>query len=195
MRVSWLYRILRPLIWILMRIVFRPKYIGLENIPATGRVVLAGNHTSFFDCVLIISTTNRTVHFLAKDSLMKGFKKILFGNMGIIPVNRAIHDKNALPAAIDALNNDEVIGIFPEGTINRTDDIIMPFKMGAVKISSATKADIVPFTITGGYKVFGKQRPTIEFMKPIRAKHKDLDKDNQILMDIISKKLEEKRNQ
>lgn len=195
MRVSWLYRILRPLIWILMRIVFRPKYIGLENIPATGRVVLAGNHTSFFDCVLIISTTNRTVHFLAKDSLMKGFKKILFGNMGIIPVNRAIHDKNALQAAIDALNNDEVIGIFPEGTINRTDDIIMPFKMGAVKMSSATKADIVPFTITGGYKVFGKQRPTIEFMKPIRAKNKDLDKDNQILMDIISKKLEEKRNQ
>jgi 1-acyl-sn-glycerol-3-phosphate acyltransferase len=178
-----------------MRIVFRPKYIGLENIPATGRVVLAGNHTSFFDCVLIISTTNRTVHFLAKDSLMKGFKKILFGNMGIIPVNRAIHDKNALQAAIDALNNDEVIGIFPEGTINRRDDIIMPFKMGAVKMSSATKADIVPFTITGDYKVFGKQRPTIEFMKPIRAKHKDLDKDNQILMDIISKKLEEKRNQ
>ena len=75
MRVSWLYRILRPLIWLLMRIVFRPKYIGLENIPASGRVVLAGNHTSFFDCVLIISTTNRTVHFLAKDSLMKALKK------------------------------------------------------------------------------------------------------------------------
>lgn len=195
MRVSWLYRILRPLVWLLMRIVFRPKYIGLENIPSKGRVVLAGNHTSFFDCVLIISCTNRTVHFLAKDSLMKGFKKYFFGNMGIIPVNRAIHDKEALQSAIDALNNDEVIGIFPEGTINRTDDIIMPFKMGAVKMSSATKANIVPFTITGGYKVFGKQRATIEFMKPIQAKHKDLNKDNEVLMDIISKKLEEKRNQ
>lgn len=195
MQTSWLYRILRPLIWILMKIVFRPKYIGLENIPKEGRVVLAGNHTSFFDCVLIISTTKRTVHFLAKDSLMKGFKKVLFGNMGIIPVNRAIHDKNALQAAIDALNNEEVIGIFPEGTINRTEDIIMPFKMGAVKMSSATKANIVPFTITGGYKVFGKQRPTIEFYKPIKATHKDLNKDNEKLMNIISKELEEKRNQ
>lgn len=195
MRVSWLYRILRPLIWILMRIVFRPKYIGLENIPKSGRVILAGNHTSFYDCVLIISTTNRTVHFLAKDSLMKGFKKILFGNMGIIPVNRAIHDKDALNAAIDALNKDEVIGIFPEGTINRTKDIIMPFKMGAVKMSSATDANIVPFTITGGYKVFGPQRPTIEFYKPIKATHKDLNKDNEKLMDIISKNLEEKRKQ
>ena len=195
MRVSWLYRILRPLIWILMRIVFRPKYIGLENIPKSGRVILAGNHTSFYDCVLIISTTNRTVHFLAKDSLMKGFKKILFGNMGIIPVNRAIHDKDALNAAIDALNKDEVIGIFPEGTINRTKDIIMPFKMGAVKMSSATDANIVPFTITGGYKVFGPQRPTIEFYKPIKATHKDLNKDNEKLMNIISKELKEKRNQ
>ena len=195
MRVSWLYRILRPLIWILMRIVFRPKYIGLENIPKSGRVILAGNHTSFYDCVLIISTTNRTIHFLAKDSLMKGFKKILFGNMGIIPVNRAIHDKNALNDAIDALNKDEVIGIFPEGTINRTKDIIMPFKMGAVKMSSATDANIVPFTITGGYKVFGPQRPTIEFYKPIKATHKDLNKDNEKLMDIISKNLEEKRKQ
>ena len=195
MRVSWLYRILRPLIWILMRIVFRPKYIGLENIPKSGRVILAGNHTSFYDCVLIISTTNRTVHFLAKDSLMKGFKKILFGNMGIIPVNRAIHDKDALNAAIDALNKDEVIGIFPEGTINRTKDIIMPFKMGAVKMSNATDSNIVPFTITGGYKVFGRQRPTIEFYKPIKAKNKDLNKDNEKLMNIISKELKEKRNQ
>lgn len=195
MQTSWLYRILRPIIWILMKIVFRPKYIGLENIPKEGRVVLAGNHTSFFDCVLIISTTKRTVHFLAKDSLMKGFKKVLFGNMGIIPVNRAIHDKNALQAAIDALNNDEVIGIFPEGTINRTEDIIMPFKMGAVKMSNATDSNIVPFTITGGYKVFGKQRPTIEFYKPIKAKNKDLNKDNEKLMNIISKELKEKRNQ
>ena len=195
MRVSWLYRILRPLIWILMRIVFRPKYIGLENIPKSGRVILAGNHTSFFDCVLIISTTKRTVHFLAKDSLMKGFKKVLFGNMGIIPVNRAIHDKDALNAAIDALNKEEVIGIFPEGTINRTKDIIMPFKMGAVKMSSATDANIVPFTITGGYKVFGPQRPTIEFYEPIKATHKDLNKDNEKLMNIVSKNLEEKRKQ
>lgn len=195
MQTSWLYRILRPIIWVLMKIVFRPKYIGLENIPKEGRVVLAGNHTSFFDCVLIISTTKRTVHFLAKDSLMKGFKKVLFGNMGIIPVNRAIHDKNALQAAIDALNNDEVIGIFPEGTINRTNDIIMPFKMGAVKMSSETDSNIVPFTITGGYKVFGRQRPTIEFYKPIKAKNKDLNKDNEKLMNIISKELKEKRNQ
>lgn len=194
MKVSWLYRLLRPLVWFLMRLVFRPKYIGLKNIPKKGRIILAGNHTNFLDCVLIISCTNRTVHFLAKDSLMKGFKKIFFGNMGIIPVNRSIHDKGALSAAIQALNKEEVIGIFPEGTINRTNDIIMPFKMGAVKMSYETSAKIIPFTITGKYKMFSKNRPVIEFMKPITATHKDLNKDNKVLMDIISKNLKEKRN-
>lgn len=145
MRKSWLYKILRPLIWILMRIVFRPKYIGLENLPKNGKVVVAGNHTSFLDCVLIISSTNRTVHFLAKDSLMKGkLKKWFFGNMGIIPVNRTIHDKGALHAAIEGLKAGEMIGIFPEGTINKTDDIIMPFKIGAVKMAYEADCEIVP---------------------------------------------------
>ena len=49
--------------------------------------------------------------------------------MGIIPVNRKIHDKNALNSAIDILNENKVIGIFPEGTINKTKDIfLLPFK-------------------------------------------------------------------
>lgn len=194
MRTSWVYRILRPIIWVLMRIVFRPKYLGLENLPKKGKVVIAGNHTSFLDCVFIISTTNRTVHFLAKDSLMKGkLKAWFFGNMGIIPVNRAIHDKGALSAAIDGLNAGELIAVFPEGTINRTEDVIMPFKIGAVKMAYEADCEVVPFTITGTYKIFGKQRPTIEFYKPIKPKHKDLEIDNKKLMNVISEALIEKR--
>ena len=86
-------------------------------------------------------------------------------------------------------------GAFQSIITSLVEDIIMPFKMGAVKMSSATDANIVPFTITGGYKVFGPQRPTIEFYNPIKATHKDLNKDNEKLMDIISKNLEEKRKQ
>lgn len=193
MKTSWLYRLLRPVFTFLMKLLFKPKYIGLENIPKTGRVVLAGNHTGYLDCGFLISSTKRTVHFLAKKQLLEGPKKIFFGNMGIIPVDRSIHDSNALKAAIDALNNDEVIGIFPEGTINRTKDIIMPFKTGAVRMAKETDSYIVPFVITGKYKLFNKERPTIEFYKPIEAKNKDYNKDNQKLMDIVSKNLAEKR--
>ena len=184
-----LYRILRPVINILIKIVFRPTYIGKEYIPKKGKIVLAGNHTNNLDCLLLISATKRTIHFLAKDELTKGIKKILFNNMGIIPVNRRIHDKNALAKAIDTLNKDKVIGIFPEGTINKTKDIIMPFKIGAVKMANDTNTPIVPFIITGKYKIFNNNLK-IEFLNPIKYKKvEDLTTYNEELMNIIRKKL------
>ena len=187
---SKLYRILMPILVFLFKLFYRPKYIGVDNIPKDGRVVLVGNHTNILDCILVAGSTKRVVHYLAKDELTKGFKKIIFNNMGIIPVNRRIHDKGALKSAIDILNNDEVIGIFPEGTINRTDDIIMPFKIGAVKMGYETNSLLVPFTITGKYKIFGGIE--IEFYKSYKIDSADLDKENNKLVDIISSKLERK---
>ena len=185
-----LYRIVSPIIKILFNFIFKPTYIGLENIPKEGKCILVGNHTSNLDCLLLISSTKRAIHFLAKDSLIKGFKKIIFQNMGIIPVNRKIHDKNALNSAIDILNENKVIGIFPEGTINKTDDIIMPFKIGAVKMASTTNSTLVPFTIKNKYKVF-KKSVILEFYKPykINTQNKDLTDENKHLMNIISNEL------
>ena len=185
-----LYRTVRPIIKILFNFIFKPTYIGLENIPKEGKCILVGNHTSNLDCLLLISSTKRTIHFLAKDSLIKGFKKIVFQNMGIIPVNRKIHDKNALNSAIDILNENKVIGIFPEGTINKTDDIIMPFKIGAVKMASTTNSTLVPFTIKNKYKVF-KKSVILEFYKPykINTQKRDLTDENKHLMNIISNEL------
>ena len=183
-----LYRITRPIIKILINVIFRPKYIGLENIPKSGSVVLAGNHTKFLDPLLIMSCTNRTVHFLAKDSLNKGFKKIIFKNMGIIPVNRRIHDKDALRKAKDFLNDGALVGIFPEGTVNKSSDVILPFKIGAVKMAHDTDSLIVPFTIKGKFRLFNNLR--IEFFKPYKISSDDLNKKKKKLMDIISKSLE-----
>lgn len=193
MKEPLLYRLVRPIIKIFVKTVFKPTYIGLENIPKEGRVVLAGNHTNNFDCILLISSTKRVIHYLAKDSLTKGLFGPIFKCMGIIPVNRAIHDKNALKNAIITLKEDKVIGIFPEGTINRTKDIVMPFKIGAVKMSKETNSSIVPFVITGKYKLF-KKSVTIEFLKPIQIKSDNLTEENNKLMNIISTKLAEKRN-
>ena len=112
--------------------------------------------------------------------------------MGCVPVNRKIHDKNALVSAIDYLNKDLCVGIFPEGTVNRTTDkVILPFKIGAVKMASETNSKIVPFVITGKYRIIGK-RVTLEFLKPISVS-KDLDKSNDKLMNIIETKIKENR--
>ena len=192
MKEPLLYRIVRPIVTFLVHIVFRPTYIGLENIPKSGRIVLAGTHTNDFDSPLLMSCTKRVIHFLAKESLTKGILGPAFKALGLIPVNRSIHDKDALKSAINTLEEDKVIGIFPEGPINRTDDLIMPFKIGAVKMSKETNTKIVPFVITGKYKVF-KKSVTIEFLKPIEIKSDNLTEENERLMNLIRKKLEEKR--
>ena len=182
------YKIVRPVISLLFKILYRPIIIGKENIPNKGRIVIAGNHTNNFDCVLLICSTNRCIHFLAKDELYRGIKKILFKHMGIIPVNRRTKDNFALAKAKSFLNKEMAIGIFPEGTFNRSNNVILPFKIGAVKMAHDTNSKIVPFTITGKYKLF-KKSVKITFYKPITIKGDNLDEANEDLMKFISKKL------
>lgn len=147
---------------------FRPTYIGLDNLPKDGSFVLAGNHTSKLDPFLLMSSTNRCIHFLAKIELFTGYKKYFFNGLGVIPVDRKRKNPEAMDASNKYLLDNKVIGIFPEGTINRTDDIIMPFKYGAVKMAKATDAWIVPFAITNKYK-FLKKSITISFGKPYKV--------------------------
>ena len=186
-----LYRITRPLIKVFMKIFFRPTYIGTELIPTDVNFILAGNHTSYLDPLLLMSSTNKTIHFLAKDSLVKGIKGLLFRSMGIIPVNRKIHDKNALKTAEEELLNEKVIGIFPEGTINRTEEVTIPFKIGAVKMAQDTDTLLVPFTITGKYKLFRKS-VVIEFYSPYKVKE-DLTLENDRLRNFIGNELKRKK--
>ena len=188
-----LYRIVRPILTFFFRLLFRPTYVGRENIPAEGRVVLAGNHTSFLDCLLLISSTKRTIHFLAKDSLAKGWKKPIFLAMGIIPVNRKIHDHGALVKGEEELKEGKVIGIFPEGTINRLKkDVILPFKIGAVKMSYDAKSPLVVFVIEHKYK-FLRRSVKITFFKPYLPSS-DLTEENEMLMNQVKEKLK-KENQ
>lgn len=182
---TFFYSLVKPLLKFLIWFVYHPTVVGKENIPKEGPVVLAGNHTRWSDpptlCAIV---PKRQVHFLAKIELFK--KKStswIAKGMGCIPVDRKIHDKGALDSAINALKKDLCIGIFPEGTINRTDDVIMPFKIGAVKMSHDAKATLVPFIITGKYRLFRKG-VRIEFLPPIKIED-DLEKTNERLMEAV----------
>lgn len=182
------YKFIRPLAKGLFILLYRPTIKGKENIPKEGGVVLACNHKHNFDCGMLLSGTKRCIHFLAKEELFKGLFGWFFKFMGFIPVKRKTKDGKALPMAVEYLKNDKVIGIFPEGTFNKSEDPILPFKIGAVKMAYDSKCPIVPCIIKGEYKMFHKG-PTIEFYEPIKIKSKDLDKDNQMLMDFFSDKL------
>ena len=182
-----LYRVARPLVKIFMSILYSPKIIGKENIPKNGRIVMAGNHTHIFDCFMLMISTKRSIHFLAKKELWKFPKGIIFSHMGLIPVDRKVHDHSALESAINYLNNDMVIGIFPEGTTEKGRGLL-PFKIGAVKMAYETNSKIVPFVIKGKYSFF-KRNIKIEFGKPIQVKTNDLDKENNKLRNKIKSML------
>lgn len=187
---TFIYKIIRPIVKGLIYLFFRPEVVGKENIPVNGPYVLAGNHTKWLDPVMLIGVAGKNqVHFLAKEEMWHGKGLIVVKAMGCIPVNRKIHDKEALISAYNHLKSGKCIGIFPEGTINRTNDLIMPFKIGAVKMCKETKAPLVPFVITGEYKWFGK-KIKIEFLKP-RYITEDLTLENEKLMNDISEKISE----
>ena len=87
------------------------------------------------------------------------------------------------------LNDGKLVAIFPEGTTNKTDDIMMPFKGGAVKIASDTGCDIVPFVISGKYKYF-KKSIKIKFMPVMKVERGSLKAANKNLYETVRNELE-----
>ena len=184
------YQIIRPIVVILFKILFHPKIEGFENLPKDCNYVLAGNHTKWLDPIMLIALVPKQIHFLAKDSLFKGITKPFLKGVGAIPVNRKIHDHYALETAILYLKKGAVIGIFPEGTINREKKTpTLLFKIGAVKMAKETNTKLVPFVIKGEYKMFFSNI-TIEFLQA-RTISSNLEQENQLLRKEIDKKLEE----
>jgi len=180
-----LYKLVRPIISLFFKVLYRPKIIGIENIPKTGKIILAGNHTNNLDCVLLMASTKRNIHFMAKVELTRGIKKIIFNNLGIIPVDRSKKNKTEVfYKAKVYLDNGLVVGIFPEGTTEKGCGYLLPFKIGAVKLSYDSNTNIIPFKICGEYKLFSRDLRII-FDKPYKAK-KDLEKSNKELYDIIN---------
>lgn len=188
-----LYRIVRTLGYPIFLLLYRPEFEGRNNIPKSGSVILAGNHTNNLDAAIMLAGPKRVVHMLAKKELFKSkISNAFFRSMGCIPVDRKIHAENAKSEAIEVLKNNEVIGIFPEGTVNRTNDIILPFKYGAVSFAKKTGAYIIPFTITGKYKLF-RRSIKITYGKPYKVTD-DLEIENKKLMNIITKMLIKERS-
>ena len=186
------YNIIRYILVGFMYLFFHPKVVGKENIKRDGSLVLAGNHTSYFDPLLLIAVVPRKIHFLAKIELFtKGIVGLVIRKMGCIPVNRKLHTGKPLKNATDVLNNKEVIGIFPEATINKSSDLTLPFKIGAIKMSHDTDSYLVPFIITGKFRVFGKS-VKIEFLKG-RKIGSNLDEENIKLRDEIASKILDSR--
>ena len=186
-----LYRLGKFILGPIFRLYYNPKIIGKENIPTEGSVVIAGNHIHLYDqCSLIIST-KRGISYMAKKEYFDD-KKVawFFKGTGCISVDRGHKDNEAVEAALNVLKEKRVLGIFPEGTRNKTDKFLLPFKFGAVSMAKKTDSYIVPFGITGTYK-FRSKDLIVRIGKPFKVGDMDLNTANDKLYKTVKELMEE----
>jgi 1-acyl-sn-glycerol-3-phosphate acyltransferase len=132
--------------------------VGQENIPATGGAVLAINHISFLDYAFAGLPADRAGHrrvcFMAKDGIFKNpVAGPLMRAMGHISVNRDA-GSDAFRQGVRALKEGELLGVFPEGTMSRSFELIS-FKSGAVRMAAMAQVPIIPMTVFGGQRILG----------------------------------------
>ena len=176
-----LYYLGKYLLGPIFKIYYNPKIIGKENIPKQGAIIIAGNHKHLYDQCMAIISTKRGIHYMAKKEYFDSKKTAWFFKMaGCISVDRSKKDPVAKEKAISVLNDGGAIGIFPEGTRNKTKEFLLPFKFGAVSMAKKTDAYIVPFGITGDYK-FRSKNLIATFGKPFKVTNMELDKANEKL--------------
>jgi len=190
------YHILRPIVKWAFILKYRPTVIGKENIPKKGAIILCGNHRHVADQFNPLIVTRRAVHYMAKKEYFESKQRWFFKMVGCIPVDRSIHDESAKVLAKEVLEHGGALGIFPEGTRNKTfgtpEEVeLLPFKYGAVSLAKKTGALIVPFGTRGEYT--GKKGNLITHIgKPIDISKMGLDEANELLRKNILKLMKKK---
>lgn len=172
-----LYKICKLIYSTLLKVLYRPTAIGTEYIFDEGPVIFAGNHRHAFDPVVVMTHTKRIVHYMAKESLFKGIHGFIFKQIGLIKVYRTRNNPAAVNEAVEILKQGGAVGIFPEGTRNKTDEELLKFKHGAVAIAKESGAPIIPFAIKGEYKLFRKKL-IIEFGNPVDVRDMEIEEAN-----------------
>jgi 1-acyl-sn-glycerol-3-phosphate acyltransferase len=147
-----------------LRVWFRWRFEGLEQIPPTGPALIACNHASYLDPLVnayAVVRAHRRPRFLAKDDLFRAFAiRWAMNGTHQIPVARGTGDQGPLRNAETALGAGEVVVIYPEGTVTRREDgLPMEGKTGTVRLALATRLPIVPMVSWGSAPVWQKSGP------------------------------------
>lgn len=165
----------------LLRLLFRPRIEGLENIPAEGAAIIAGNHLSFSDHFLMPAILKRRITFLAKAEYFTGpgvkgrLTAAFFRSAGQIPVDRSGKDAGqaALREGLGVLAKGELLGIYPEGTRSH-DGRLYKGKVGVAAMALGAGVPVVPCAMVGtfeiqppGQRIPKIRRVTIRFGEPM----------------------------
>jgi 1-acyl-sn-glycerol-3-phosphate acyltransferase len=159
---EWVYRpVLRVALAFFRVLGFRFTIAGVEHIPKTGGAVLASNHVSYFDFMFVGLAAHhrgrRLVRFMAKKEVFDhSVSGPLMRGMHHIPVDRSA-GLEAYHLAVEALQQGELVGVFPESTISRA-YVPRPFKSGAARMAIQAGVPLLPVVVWGGHRVWTSGR-------------------------------------
>ncbi|AMW98628.1 1-acyl-sn-glycerol-3-phosphate acyltransferase [Rummeliibacillus sp. G93] len=188
------YQFAKTVVFNVLKPIYRMEVIGKENFPAEGGILLCSNHIDNLDPPMVGICSPRPVNFMAKEELFKvPILKSILPKVHAFPVKRGLSDRQALRVAIDTLKDGQVVGLFPEGTRNKSGKLGKGFS-GAGFFALRGNANVVPCAIIGPYKPFRKVK--VVFGKPIdmepyretKAKAEEV---TQVIMDHIQLLLNE----
>ena len=159
-----LYNALRWTLGSFFRTILRLRVRGVTNVPRKGSVILAANHLSHVDPIIVILASRRKTHYLAKDGHFKNFALASFMRAtGQIETNREKGGDEALSNAATVLNCNRALGIFPEGTRSKRQEapFLLQGKTGFARLAASyPEVPVVPIGLNG----------TRQYMTP--SKHK-----------------------
>ncbi|WP_282687593.1 MULTISPECIES: lysophospholipid acyltransferase family protein [unclassified Streptomyces] len=154
-----------------LRLLFRPRIEGLENIPEDGAAIVAGNHLSFSDHFLMPAILKRRITFLAKAEYFTGpgikgrLTAAFFRSAGQIPVDRSGKDAGqaAIREGLGVLSKGELLGIYPEGTRSH-DGRLYKGKVGVAVMAITAGVPVIPCAMLGTFEIQppGQKLPKIK---------------------------------
>lgn len=178
-----IYELLHPILTPLATAIWRPEVIGTDHVPARGPVILASNHLSFADSVVIPLTSPRQVAFLAKSDYFTGtgvkgwISREWFQGVGSIPVDRddTRAAQKSLDMALAHLREGGAFGIYPEGTRSR-DGRLYRGRTGVAWLALQAGCPVVPVALSGtqdiqpvGSRLPRRAKVRVEFGTPIEV--------------------------
>lgn len=175
-----LYALLRAVLSLLFRTVFRCQVEGQDNIPRQGGVIIAANHVSNFDPPFAATFVPRHVCFMAKEEL---FKVPLLGQaikmLRAFPVKRGASDRSAIRTALTILKDGHCLGLFPEGTRSRDGKMKRP-EAGLALIAAKANVPVIPTAVIGTGRILSGgcflPKLTVKYGKPIYFQAETADK-------------------
>lgn len=189
------YKFLKVLLTPIYKFYYNPKVFNKEYLNVEGPLIIAGNHIHLMDQCNVIISSKRVITYMAKKEYFDSFKtRWFFKLVGCIPVDRGNKEDTSKVKAIQVLNKGGCIGIFPEGTRNKTKEKLLSFKYGAVSMAQKTNATIVPFGVSGKYK-FRSKDLKICFGKPFKVENMSIEDANTYLYNEVSRLIDETKNQ